>query len=145
MTIKKMIYNTLMGLGLAGAIGGFGSAIYTIPTQGSIPRRSPALQRMHEIEQGLENITGKAIFEDPQLKDRYTALVGELNTFKSNPLAMQEKEEYQKHVDIYLQNANRFDGSLTLGVFSFLPLFAGYNLKKIENEKSRKKIKIKTN
>ena len=85
-----MIYNTLMGLGLAGAIGGFGSAIYTIPTQGSIPRRSPALQRMHEIEQGLENITGKAIFESPQLQDRYTAFVEEFNAFKSKPFAIQK-------------------------------------------------------
>src|SRR3989338_5899464 len=128
MTIKKMIYNTLMGLGLAGAIGGFGSAFYTIPTLEK-QTRSPALQRMHEIEQGLENITGKAIFESPQLQDRYTAFVEEFNAFKSKPLAMQENEEYERHLDIYLRNTNRFISSVVLGVFSFLPLFAGYNLK----------------
>lgn len=138
MTIKNKVYNSLIAFGLAGAIGGIGSSAYYGATlDGKVPPQPPTVQRMHEIESKLEHITGKAMLENPHLNEEYTSLVGEYKTLESEPLAIQERKEYEEAVEVYSHNFCLFFYSYMLGMCSALPLLVVYLLKNPSKEKTK--------
>lgn len=119
MTLKDKISNALVAGGLIGVLGGISDISYFVKKRDMLIA-SEAVNRIYTIEQELESITGKAMYESVRVRDHYSALVGEYDLLMSNPLVVQEKKEYESK----RSRCNQIDAHLLEGaVITFVSFF----------------------